>query len=221
MGKAEREYPVCYIKRPRVGTDGEGIRVLVILEGCPLKCRYCINRYTWDGTWNSELMNVGQINDAIMKDRIYILSTLGGVTFGGGEPLLYPDLIADFREITDPLFTIYVETSLNVPWEAVEKTLDAVNCYIVDIKSMDKRVYKDYTGGGILEVTKGNLIRLLKEKGTDSIIVRVPYIEGYGYMGCCSDKDSEESLRRLGVTRIDHLRYSRVFEDGDLRMGVI
>ena len=190
-----------------MGSDGEGIRTLVLVSGCPLRCKYCINPYTWDGSQNTKMMTAHNIYDRICIDRPYILSTNGGITFGGGEPLLYPGLISEIRGICEPEMTIYVETALNVPWENIEKTVAVVKRYYVDIKTLDNKKYLEYTGCN-LEVARGNLAKLIKAKGADSVIVRIPEIPGL------TNHDEQQSYKKellsVGAKRFNLFRYSEV-----------
>ncbi|MBR3733776.1 MAG: radical SAM protein, partial [Bacteroidaceae bacterium] len=89
--------PIFAISRHRIATDGKGVTTLVAMHGCPLSCRYCLN---------PQCKNVGavlqdyspqQLLSEVTGDNLYFLATGGGITFGGGEPLQYPDFIAEFR----------------------------------------------------------------------------------------------------------------------------
>ena len=92
----KQKLPVVEILRYRVGTDGTGIRTLIIVEGCPLRCRHCINPETWDGTETIKEYSLEELYDEIKIDDIYFQATNGGITFGGGEPVLYAEFIANF-----------------------------------------------------------------------------------------------------------------------------
>ena len=199
-----KEYPIQNISRLRMGSDGDGVRALITLYGCPLRCRYCINPHTWDGSLLPVNLTAEEIYKRVSVDRLYILATNGGITFGGGEPLLYPGLISEMRGLCDPEMTIYVETSLHVPWENIEASLDAVDRYFVDIKTMDAVLYKEYTGME-LDLSLENLKRLLERKPVDSIVVRIPIIPGM------ADENKQEETRAklydIGIRRFDLFTY--------------
>ena len=188
MGSA---YAITRIDRARIKKDGDGIRTLIVLHGCPLKCKYCFNKFTWDGSTEPVWMTAEELYGRVAQDRIYLLSTNGGVTFGGGEPLLQPQLIKDFAEINKEDFTINIETSLNVPWENVELVLDVVDEFIIDIKSLDPKVYSQYTAG-YLDPVLNNLKILINSAPPDSIIVRIPVIPGI-----TTEKDQERNARQI------------------------
>ena len=151
------------------------------------------------------MMSVEDVYAKVKIDRLYHIATNGGVTFGGGEPLLYPRLISEFRKICDKDMTIFVETSLNVPWDNILEVADIVDCFHIDIKTMDERIYSDYTGGKLKRVTD-NLNKLLTIKDVEQIVVRIPTIQGY------TDETSQERskilLQELGVRKFDLFDYT-------------
>ena len=67
-------------------------------------------------------------------DQLYFLATGGGITFGGGEPSMYPDFIVRFREICGPEWNLTLETSLNVPADNIRRLSSVINQFIIDIK---------------------------------------------------------------------------------------
>lgn len=69
--------------------DGAGVTTLLAFHGCPLACKYCLNPQTLSpkGVWKTFTME--EMFDIVKKDDLYFRATGGGVTFGGGEPLLY------------------------------------------------------------------------------------------------------------------------------------
>ena len=198
-------FRIMNISRLRIKIDGEGIRTLIITEGCPLRCRYCFNKGTWDGTKHGRQMTASQLYEEIFLDRPYFMATRGGVTFGGGEPLLYIDQINEFRTLCRNEFSVFAETSLYVSKTAVLTAASCIDHFIVDIKSADPAVYKAYTGGE-LAVAIDNLKLLISEIGSEKIEVRVPIIPGM-----TTDVDQQSSvsiLKKLGITRFDLFTYS-------------
>lgn len=85
--------PLIGIARHRLTIDGEGITTLVAFHGCPLRCKYCLNPTSLqpDGVW--ERYDCNQLYEEVRKDELYFLASCGGVTFGGGEPLLQNEFI--------------------------------------------------------------------------------------------------------------------------------
>lgn len=198
------QYPISDVGRLRMGTDGNGIRTLILLSGCPLRCRYCANPWTWNGEEKPRVMSVSEIYKEICIDRPYILATGGGITFGGGEPMEYPGLINKFREICEPEMTINVETSLNVDWSKIEDSIDAIDLFYMDIKTTDPQVYRQYTGGE-LDPVLSNLKKLLEMKAPENIILRIPRIEGF--VDRKQQEESKRILENMGVMRFDLFDY--------------
>ena len=132
-----------------MATDGTGVTALVAAQGCPLDCRYCINQPS--KTFGCEKnLTPAELYDRVKKDGLYYSATGGGVTFGGGEPLLHAGFIAAFRRIIPAEWHIYAETSLCVPEECVRAAARCVDRFFVDIKDTDPSVYRTYTGGDSL-----------------------------------------------------------------------
>jgi pyruvate formate lyase activating enzyme len=138
-------------------------------------------------------------------DELYFLATNGGVTFGGGEPCLYPEFINEFRIFCGNEWTITIETSLNVPFENLKALHNTVDHYIVDIKDLNADIYKRYTGKeNALPVA--NLKWLIEQGNADKIWVRVPLIPNFN-----SEKDVENTvseLKNLGIQNIDTFSYT-------------
>ena len=191
------------ISRHRLTTDGEGVTTLVAFCGCPLRCKYCLNKTSWDMDKGRDY-TPESLFEEVKIDQLYFLATHGGVTFGGGEPLLQVDFIKAFRALCGPQWQILAETSLNVPFEHVQ-TLDAVlDGYIVDIKDMNLDIYKAYTGKDNTLVLS-NLQWLLQHGEPKRIMVRVPHIPEFN-----TDENvarSIERLRAMGVVNIDEFNY--------------
>ena len=204
MNKADcHSASIFGICRHRLTTDGEGVTTLVAFSGCPLRCKYCLNKASWDLA-NGHDYTPETLFEEVKIDQLYFLATRGGVTFGGGEPLLQVEFIKEFRGLCGNQWQILAETSLNVPFENVE-TLDAVlDGYIVDIKDMNPDIYKAYTGqDNALELS--NLQWILLHGDPKRIMVRVPHIPEFN-----TDEDvkrSKDQLAAMGVKNIDEFQY--------------
>ena len=191
------------IGRHRLTTDGEGVTTLVTFNGCPLRCKYCLNKTSWDMDKGRDY-TPEMLFEEVKIDQLYFLATHGGVTFGGGEPLLQKEFIKEFRALCGPQWQIVVETSLNVPFEIVEEMNAVVDGYIVDIKDMNPKIYLDYTGQENALVLK-NLEWILQHSESKRIKVRVPHIPEYN-----TDEDvakSVEILKGMCVADIDEFTY--------------
>ena len=200
----ENKFPIMGRDRMRMGTDGSGVRTLIVLGGCPLRCKYCFNSSAWDGSMEPMYMTADEIVERFKIFELYMLATNGGLTFGGGEPLLHPLLIRELRNIVDKNLNFSVESSFAVPWENIEAVLNCVEEFVVDIKTCNTVLYYSYTGGR-LELAMENLKKAIRVKGADKIVVRLPLIPGYNDMD--SVDESENYLRKAGVERIARFEY--------------
>ena len=90
--------------------DGPGIRFILFLQGCSLKCKYCQNRDTWDIN-SGEFKSLDEIFSKIIRYKSYICPD-GGVTVSGGEPLLQVEfLIQLFKKLKMEKIHTCIDTS--------------------------------------------------------------------------------------------------------------
>ena len=196
-------YPMLAASRLRMGTDGIGVTTLVSGAGCPLSCRWCINKKLLREA-PAKPVTAAELLEQVKIDDLYFRATGGGITFGGGESLLHAAFIRRFREICPEEWRIRVETSLAVPAEQVETVLEAVDEFIVDCKSMDPKIYRRYTGKDS-SMMRENLQILLDAAGPERITVRVPLIPEYNTKE--DQAHSAEILRSMGFTKLDLFDY--------------
>ena len=191
------------IGRHRLTTDGEGVTTLVAFNGCPLRCKYCLNKTSWEMT-NGRDYTPESLFEEVKIDQLYFLATHGGITFGGGEPLLQKDFIKEFRGLCGPQWQILAETSLQVPFETVQEMDAVLDGYIVDIKDMNPEIYLAYTGKEI-DLALKNLEWILRHDDPKRVMVRVPHILDFN-----TNEDvtkSVERLKAMGVAIIDEFNY--------------
>lgn len=191
------------ISRHRLTTDGEGVTTLVAFSGCPLRCKYCLNKTSWELSKGRDY-TPEMLFEEVKIDQLYFLATHGGITFGGGEPLLQVEFIKEFRALCGPQWQILAETSLNVPLKNVEALDPVLDGYIIDIKDMNPEIYKAYTGKDNALVLS-NLEWILRHGDPNRIMVRVPHIPDFN-----SDEDvsrSMEQLKKMGVMNFNEFTY--------------
>ena len=201
-------FPLAFCDRLRMATDGAGVTALVGAYGCPLQCKLCINPQTWQGRSDGkppfERVTPTELYDKVKIDNLYYLATGGGITFGGGEPLLHTDFIEAFRAICPPEWHLYAESCLHIPAEHIPAAARAIDHFFIDVKDMNPAIYQAYTGRDNRPV-KENLAALLALVGPASVTVRVPHIPGFN-----TDSDVEASvaeLRGMGVELFDVFHY--------------
>lgn len=200
----ERTAPIDAVSRLRMAIDGDGITTLVCFHGCPLRCKWCINSFCFQEHENTKFMTPRSLLEQVSIDALYYLATGGGITFGGGEPLLYPWFLAEFRRICNPRWHICAETSLSVPWENVEAAAKVIDAFFVDCKDTDPEIYRRYTGKDNALMLR-NLERLIERIGPDRVTVRLPLIPEFN-----TEEDRERSKQKLlalGVKNFDCFSY--------------
>lgn len=200
-----REFSYIALSRLRMGTDGEGVTTLVGGHGCPLDCRYCLNPQCKSATPAGKI-GIEALYAKLRIDSLYFEATGGGVTFGGGEPLLQAAFISEFiddvREKGEQ-WQFRLETSLAVPQASLCLLDGKIDRYIVDIKDTDDAVYRAYTGQPS-DCMRENLAYLASHF-PERVHVRVPLIPEYNTE---SHRDrSCALLREMGLTEIEHFTY--------------
>ncbi len=154
------------------------------------------------------LSRPNEVYDIVAKDELYYLATGGGVTFGGGEPLLYSDFIIDVLELGAKRWNATIETSLNIPYIQVEKLLPYINEMFVDVKDVNSYIYESYTQSSNIAVIE-NLKQLAAIGFTDNVIIRLPLINGYN-TGDDIQK-SKSFLETFGYSRFNIFEYKTSF----------
>lgn len=131
--------------------DGPGIRFVVFLQGCPLRCQYCHNPDTW-GAGGTEY-SVEEVVNRVVRYRNYFGET-GGVTVTGGEPLLQIDFVTElFTALKAKGINTCVDTSgitfradNQTVVEKHKKLLEVADLFLLDIKHIDDEACKKLTG---------------------------------------------------------------------------
>ena len=126
--------------------DGPGIRFIIFMQGCHLKCKYCQNRDTWDLKGGIEY-ETDDVLDKILRYKNYITPN-GGVTISGGEPLLQVDFLIElFEKLKKENIHTCIDTSGSVALtDKVKKLIDLTDLFLLDIKCINDDICKDLTG---------------------------------------------------------------------------
>lgn len=163
--------------------DGEGIRFIVFMSGCPLRCVYCHNPDTWEKAGREYTPE--EIAKKALRYKPYFKSG-GGVTFSGGEPLLQSEEIVKTAELLEKNSIRYaLDTSLAVPLtDSVKKALDGADMIIADLKFPTDELMRRYTGASL-----SHTIEALEyiSQNKKRFILRTVVVPGIN--------DSEEALR--------------------------
>ena len=127
--------------------DGPGIRFIIFMQGCGLKCKYCHNRDTWDACGGT-LISTDELLDKIERYKSYILPSGGGITVSGGEPLLQPKfLITLFKELKNRNIPTAIDTSGMVELtDDIKELLSLTDLVLLDIKHINDEKSKELVG---------------------------------------------------------------------------
>ena len=127
--------------------DGPGIRYVLFLQGCPLRCLFCHNPDSWRPDAGQEIGAVDVVQD-ILRYRHFIRR--GGVTRSGGEPLMQPDFCASILEgCREHSLHTALDTSGAVSLLHCRKAVDAADMLLLDIKAADDALFRRITGRGM------------------------------------------------------------------------
>lgn len=127
--------------------DGPGIRFILFMQGCNLRCKYCHNRDTWCLTGGKEY-SVNDIYEKIMRYKNYFIASHGGVTASGGEPLLHTDFLI---ELFKKLKLENIQTAIDTAGmfditENIKELINLTDLFLVDIKCINDEICKDLVG---------------------------------------------------------------------------
>ena len=197
--------------------DGNGIRTIVFLKGCVLRCRWCCNPESQE--YDIQTMKVigrdvtvAEVMKTVEKDRQYYWRTGGGLTLSGGESLCQPEFAtALLQAAQESGISTAMESMGCAKWETIEKLLPYLDQYLLDIKHMNPRKHKEFTGRSN-ELMIENAMKIAKS-GMTELSIRVPVIPGFN--------DTEEEIRQIAaytatlpnVKRMHLLPYHRLGQD--------
>ena len=168
--------------------DGPGVRTIVFLKGCPLRCRWCCNPESQN--YEVQLMKqkgktktvgydttVKEVMEEIIRDMPYYNRSNGGLTLSGGECLWQPDFgVALLKAAHESGINTAIETTGFADWEVIEQFIPEVDVFLMDIKHTNSVKHKEFT-------TRPNELilenaRKIAEKAK-RLIIRVPVIPGF------------------------------------------
>ena len=203
--------------------DGNGIRTIVFLKGCVLRCRWCCNPESQNYDIETmmvqgepkvigEDITVGEVMKIVEKDRPYYRRTGGGLTLSGGESLCQPEFARDLlRAAQDAGITTALESMGCADYRVIESILPYLDQYLLDIKHMNPAKHKEFTGRSN-ELMLENAKKIAASHETE-LSIRVPVIPGFN--------DTEEEIRAIAayakeignVKRMHLLPYHRLGQD--------
>lgn len=152
--------------------DGPGIRFVVFMRGCKLRCLFCHNPETWN---TSDCLKIDS-NDLIKRiNKYHTYYKNGGVTFSGGEPLLQPDFLIDMLK---KCHMINLHTAIDTSGVGIgnyEEILKHTDLVLLDVKAINPESYLSITGQKMDEFNK--FLEVLN-KSNVKVIIRQVIIPG-------------------------------------------
>ena len=202
--------------------DGPGIRTVVFLKGCILRCRWCCNpesqsyliqrMETANGTRTvGRDVTAGEVMERVLRDQPYYRRSGGGLTLSGGEALAQPEFARALLTLAkEHGLNTAVETTACLPFDMIGPALPLLDTVLLDIKHVDSQKHEEFTG------LRNELILSNAKRIADSgvrLIIRVPTIPGFN--------DTEAEIRGIarfaaalpGVRELHLLPYHRLGSD--------
>lgn len=203
--------------------DGPGIRTIVFLKGCVLRCRWCCNPESQE--YRIQTMKVmgeekvigrdttvAEMIAEVEKDRPYYYRSGGGMTLSGGECLCQPEFSRDLlRAAKERGINTAIESMACADFEKIRQLLPYLDLYLMDIKHTNPEKHKEFTGRSN-ELMMENARRVALS-GQTRLIIRVPVIPSFN--------DTVEEIRGVaefadtlpGVEELHLLPYHRLGQD--------
>jgi pyruvate-formate lyase/pyruvate-formate lyase-activating enzyme len=202
--------------------DGPGIRTTVFFQGCGLRCAWCQNPEALSLASDTPLeyeYSTADIFEIVSRDKDYYVSTGGGVTLSGGDPLLQDpaDLIPLLKLLKKNKIHVAVETSLHVPWKNVERLAPYVDLFLVDLKVVGNDILHKTLTKQTSRLIRRNITALRARKAT--IEFRMVIVPGYND-GADNIKAAAKYLKSIGHPSIELLKYHNMYEDKAKRLGL-
>lgn len=217
--------------------DGPGIRTTIFFKGCPMDCWWCHNPeskcLTIEHTKKinelggmsfevdvrtGEEMNAEKLMREILKEKVFMDESDGGVTLSGGEPLLQSEFVIDLLKI---LKKNNIHTALDTSGYASEQTFKRlavnVDLFLFDLKLMDEKKHRVYTRVSNKPILKN--VQFLHENKIP-VIIRFPFIPGI------NDGDNLLEMRDFLLSKcpdfkeIHILPYHNIFSHKYLQFGI-
>lgn len=196
--------------------DGPGVRFVLFLQGCPLRCLYCHNPDTWLPKDRKYEWSVDEVFNEILKVKGFIKR--GGVTVSGGEPLQQADFIYElFQRCKEAGIHTAIDTSGYLLSEKIKQLLDITDLVLLDVKHIDPEKYQALTSRE-LEPTLQFLDHL--KQINKSAWIRYVLVPGY--------TDDEDDLKKWAgkiatypnVERVDLLAFHQMGSQKWKQMGL-
>jgi pyruvate formate lyase activating enzyme len=208
-----------YVHSWEVGStvDGPGLRFVVFLTGCLLRCQYCHNPDTWHKL-NGRPVRVSQLMHEIRKFAQVLKISRGGVTISGGEPVVqYAFMMEVFRQCKELGLHTCIDTAGRLGARLTDDDLMQIDLNLLDIKSGDPEVYQKVTGHPLQPTL--DYARRLSDLG------RPTWVRFVLAPGLTDDYDNVEKLADIvaslkSVERVEILRFHQMGREKWHQLGI-
>ncbi len=196
--------------------DGPGVRYVIFLQGCQLRCACCHNPDTWNGNGGREY-TAAELVERAGHFREYFGSA-GGITLSGGEPLLQAEFAREIFELAhEKGINTCLDTSGSILSDKVKALLDVTDRVLLDIKYTDDEMYRKYVGCPLEAVLE--LLEYLDEKGIATTLrqVIIPTLN--------DNAENIEKLKAIAeshrcVDKVELLPFKKICEVKYKNMGI-
>ncbi len=196
--------------------DGPGIRTVVFLSGCRLRCKYCHNPEMW--VKGKENYTPEELARKVLRNKPYFKRNSGGVTFSGGEPLLQSEFVIEVCKLLKKEGIHIALDTAGVGNCDYDEILSYVDLVLFDIKHVTPEGYKDLTGHEIDDSLK--FIEAMNKSGVPVWIrqVIVPgLMDNDEYM-----KGLKDTIKKIkNVQKIEFLPYHKLGDEKYQKLGIV
>ncbi|MEJ6951564.1 pyruvate formate-lyase-activating protein [Natronospora cellulosivora (SeqCode)] len=166
--------------------DGPGIRFVVFMQGCPMRCLYCHNPDTWKLKEGKEA-RVEELITKLKRNKPYIIKSNGGLTISGGEPTMQFEFTLELLKMAkEEGFHTAVDTCGYIAKDKFREMIPYIDLVLLDIKQIDDLKHQELTGVSNNKTLE--IVSLLEEEEQDYWI-RYVLVPGY--------TDKREDLKKL------------------------
>jgi pyruvate formate lyase activating enzyme len=198
--------------------DGPGIRFIIFMQGCLLRCKYCHNRDTWDLEGGKEV-TVDEIINEAKTYKHFMKASGGGITASGGEALMQPEFI---RDLFASAHAEGIHTCLDTNGYArqlssvIDEILDVTDLVMLDLKQINDEIHQNLVG-----VPNKRILEFAKHLQARNQKTWIRYVIVPGY------SDDDDSVHRLGafiegmtnIEKVELLPYHQLGEHKWQTMG--
>jgi pyruvate formate lyase activating enzyme len=187
--------------------DGPGIRYVVFMQGCMLRCKFCHNPDTWSIKAGIQ-MTSDELLKKILASKKFMDKSNGGVTISGGEPLLQIDFLIEFcKKLKENNIHVAIDTAGNFDTEdeKINELFKYVDLVLFDIKHMDNEIHKFLTGAENIKIL--NMAKYISNEKKIPMWIRIVYIPNITDKNDTINKYKEFISKLRSVEKVEILPY--------------